>query len=247
MPEGAVVVTGSSGGLGSAICAVLKDAGYVVVGIDKHESGETNASTFIRFDICEVIHRPESADRLRQLVLDNCVESQIVGLVNNAAIQLLGATGELSLDEWSRTLEINLTVPFLMSKLFLKELTSCNGSIVNIGSVHGQSTKPGFVGYATSKAGLEGLTRAMAVDLGGSVRVNAIRPAAIATTMLEEGFDGSPQSRAELDSFHPVGRIGQPLEVGKLVSFLISDSAAFMTGAVVDIDGGVLSRLHDPL
>ena len=117
---------------------------------------------------------------------------------------------------------------------------------MNIGSVHAQATKPGFVSYATSKAALHGLTKALAVDLGGAVRVCAIAPAAIATDMLEAGFEGRASEREQLDAFHPAGRIGKPQEVAKVVAFLLQREMAFLTGSILTLDGGILSRLHDP-
>lgn len=101
--------------------------------------------------------------------------------------------------------------------------------------------------YATSKAALAGLTRALAVDLGGRVRVNAIAPAAISTPMLEAGFEGRPESRAELDRFHPAGRIGRPDEVARAAVWLASEESGFLTGATLAVDGALGVRLHDPV
>ena len=92
---------------------------------------------------------------------------------------------QLGLADWQETLDVNLMAPVAISRALLPQLKRQRGSIVHIGSIHSQLTKPGFTAYATSKAALAGLTRAMAVELGGSVRVNAIEPAAIATPMLE--------------------------------------------------------------
>ena len=172
--------------------------------------------------------------------------SELKVLVNNAAVQILGDSAELTVASWQRTLEVNVLAPFLLTQALLQHLEHAKGSVINIASVHARLTKPGFVAYATSKAALVGLTRSMAVDLGKRVRVNAICPAAIATPMLLEGFDGNEAALEQLSSMHPVGRIGTPADVASAAIFLASDQAAFMSGAILGVDGGIGGRLHDP-
>ena len=167
-------------------------------------------------------------------------------LVNNAAVQRLGATDAVTTEDWDLSLGINLVAPFLLAQAFLPELEANQGSVVNIASIHAQLTKPGFVVYATTKAALAGMTRALAVDLGSRVRVNAICPAAIATPMLEAGFAGRPDARRQLDEFHPAGHIGQPAEVARLAVFLARPDCPFLTGSCLTLDGAICGRLHDP-
>lgn len=167
-------------------------------------------------------------------------------LVNNAAVQPLNSTEKITLDEWRQTLDINLTAPFLLIQGLLPALERVGGNVVNISSVHAIATKPAFVTYATSKAALGGLTRALAIDLGGRVRVNAINPAATATAMLLAGFVGKEAQFEELSRMHPVGRIAQPEEVASAALFLASTQADFITGASLNLDGGISVRLHDP-
>jgi NAD(P)-dependent dehydrogenase (short-subunit alcohol dehydrogenase family) len=126
-------------------------------------------------------------------------------------------------------------------------LEKAKGSVVNIASIHAVATKPGFVCYATSKAALVGMTRALAVDLGPRVRINAINPAATATPMLLAGFEGKAKQFEELSKMHPLERIAQPWEVAKTAIYLASDDASFITGSVLHIDGGIGGRLHDPV
>jgi NAD(P)-dependent dehydrogenase (short-subunit alcohol dehydrogenase family) len=168
-------------------------------------------------------------------------------LVNNAAVQILGRAEELSAAAWETTLRVNVTAPFLLAQALLPQLEAGAGSVVNMSSIHAAATKPGFTAYATSKAALVGLTRAMAVDLGARVRVNAICPAAIATPMLLEGFKDDPGALAALAGMHPLGRIGTPEEVAHAAVFLASPAAAFVSGAVLGVDGGIGGRLHDPV
>jgi NAD(P)-dependent dehydrogenase (short-subunit alcohol dehydrogenase family) len=118
--------------------------------------------------------------------------------------------------------------------------------VVNIASVHAQLTKPGFAAYATSKSALVGLTRSLAVDLEGVVRVNCISPGATGTPMLVAGFEGREEALSQLGQCHPLGRIAAPEEVARVAVFLASDDASFIDGAVLDVDGGIGARLHDP-
>jgi NAD(P)-dependent dehydrogenase (short-subunit alcohol dehydrogenase family) len=172
---------------------------------------------------------------------------RLAALINNAAVQIVKPSAALTTDDWNRTLNVNLLAPFLLTQALLDELTASHGAVVNISSIHAMQTKPGFVAYATSKAALNGLTRSLAVDLGGRVRVNSICPAAIDTPMLREGFAGREESFDRLAQMHPAGRIGEPAEVAALAVFLASDASAFMTGADIAIDGGIGARLRDPL
>ena len=150
------------------------------------------------------------------------------------------------MQDWHDTLDVNLLAPFLLTQALLNNLERGNGSVVNISSVHARATKPGFVCYATSKAALAGLTRALAVDLGSRVRVNSINPAAVITPMLLEGFKGRDDQYAELAKMHPLGRIAEPSEIAQMAVFLASNKASFISGTAFNVDGGILSRLHDP-
>jgi NAD(P)-dependent dehydrogenase (short-subunit alcohol dehydrogenase family) len=138
-------------------------------------------------------------------------------LVNNAAVQVFGGINTLTLADWQRTLNVNLLAPFVLPQGLLPQLQAARGCVINISSIHVRLTKAQFVAYATSKAALNGMTRAMAVDLdGGRVRVNAIEPAAIATDPLEASFEGKPEMLAQLEACQPQGRIGTPDEVAAL-------------------------------
>jgi len=117
---------------------------------------------------------------------------------------------------------------------------------VGVPALHASLTKPGFAAYATSKAALVGMTRALAVDIGDRVRVNAICPAAISTPMLVEGLESQPGALERLASFHPTGRIGTPEEVAELAFQISSPQLRFLSGSIIGLDGGIAGRLHDP-
>lgn len=234
-----VLITGAAGGIGQALCQAFKDAEYRVVGLDQPGTVwpvEIMADQTIDFDLSLLASEEDAFSELQREI------GQIDCLVNNAAVQRLGKTASLSLADWQLTMAVNLTAPFRLVQACMPELKT----VVNISSVHAYATKAGFAAYATSKAGLSGMTRALAVDLGPDVRVVAIAPAAISTDMLEAGFEGKPEARQALDDVHPLKRVGAPSEVAKAAVFLASDQASFMTGATVSIDGGILSKLHDP-
>jgi NAD(P)-dependent dehydrogenase (short-subunit alcohol dehydrogenase family) len=107
-------------------------------------------------------------------------------------------------------------------------------------------TKSGFAAYATSKAALAALTRSLAVELGGRVKVNSIRPAAISTPMLVDGFADNPAAMTDLLQYHPSGCIGSPEDVAKAALFLAENESPFLTGTELALDGAISSRLHDP-
>jgi NAD(P)-dependent dehydrogenase (short-subunit alcohol dehydrogenase family) len=240
------LITGALGGIGQALCSEFQKAGYFVIGTDKRE-GPCACDAFIGVDIRDLYSKPDVRNKLTQNVRAIVGVHGLKVLVNNAATQILNRTDEIKIDDWDATLETNLIAPFLLLQALLPDLEKAKGSCVNIASIHSVATKPGFICYATSKAALVGMTRALAVDLGPRVRVNAINPAATATPMLLAGFEGRSKEFDELSKMHPLERIAQPWEVAKTAIFLASEDAAFISGAVLHIDGGIGGRLHDPV
>lgn len=245
MTDRAVIVTGPGGGIGKAIARQLRSEGYFVVGIGQRPT-VTDCDAYVQFDLSLCEFSDEFQANCLDLIERDLEGRELSGLVNNAALQILGATRSISVRDWQRTLAVNLTAPFLLSQAFAGHLEKSNGAVVNVGSVHADATKPEFVAYATSKAALHGLTRSLAVDLGGKVRVCTVAPAAISTEMLEAGFEARQDERRLLDEFHPAKRIGDPVEVARAVSFLLDKRLPFQTGSTLTLDGGILSRLHDP-
>jgi NAD(P)-dependent dehydrogenase (short-subunit alcohol dehydrogenase family) len=162
-------------------------------------------------------------------------------LVNNAGIMFRTRILDIAVDEWEKTLQVNLTGPFLCTQAVLPGMKERGfGRIVNISSSAGRSVSTlGGAHYTSSKAGLLGLTRAVAKEVAPfGVTVNAICPGLIDTEMARK-----TTSRKELQDFldsFPISRIGTPEEVGDLVVFLCSEKAAYITGAAIDINGGDL-------
>jgi NAD(P)-dependent dehydrogenase (short-subunit alcohol dehydrogenase family) len=240
------LITGAVGGIGKALCSEFTEKGYRVLATDKVNDPGVVCDAFLQADLVGICHSEKELEKTLSEVRCWLGESGLNVLINNAALQVLGPVDSIALSDWSASMDVNVTAPFLLVQGLLSELEEAGGSVVNIASVHAKMTKPRFATYATSKAALVGLTRALAVDLGGRVRINAINPAAVETNMLLEGFEGRSDLYDELKRMHPIKRIASPEEIAQVAAFLASDQASFITGGVLDVDGGILSRLHDP-
>lgn len=244
----AALITGSNGGIGKALCNAFHAAGYLVVATDLDDGPPSAADLFLRQDLCELVGdaaaRTTFRDRLNEFT--RTLHAKLHVLVNNAAIQITGSMDDATVDDFESSLRVNVAAPFALAKLFAAELRAARGSIINVGSIHGRLTKPGFCCYSTTKAALAGLTRALALDFAGEVTVNTVAPAATDTAMLRAGFHETPEKLAELAEYHPAGRIGDAAEVAQTAVYLASDQARFMTGAELAVDGGIGIRLHDP-
>ena len=239
-----VLITGAAGGIGVAMVAAFEAAGWRVVSTDRQPSARAG-HLVLDIGVCT---DPTRGDHQRVIAtLLAATGGRLKALVANAAHQVVKPSGELTATDWQQSLGTNLLSPFWLAMAFKSELAANRGSFLAISSIHERLTKPGFVAYATSKAALSGMVRALAVELGGQVRCNAICPAAIATPMLVAGFEGQPEALAALRAFHPVGRLGQPDEVAQAALYACSDGAGFLNGACLDLSGGISARLHDPV
>jgi NAD(P)-dependent dehydrogenase (short-subunit alcohol dehydrogenase family) len=246
--RGGCIVTGVAGGIGRALALAFHHAGYHVIGTDRGALAPgLQLGAYIAADLDRLTADQSLAGETWARIRQALGGLPLKVLVNNAALQCLGPAEHLSRADWTSTLNVNLTAPFLLTQALLPELEAAGGCVINISSIHARLTKPGFVAYATSKAALSGMTRALAVDLAGRVRVNAIEPAAIASDMLRAGFAGRDAAFAALEACHPQGRIGSPEEVAALALALADGQLRFLHGACIAIDGGIGARLHDPV
>lgn len=242
----AVIITGAAGGIGQGLCEHFRKAGYFVVGTGRTVPESPYINAAFGLDLNQLATDTTLAEAFRTKVLARVEDRPINALINNAAVQILGKTQDITAQDMTLSFNVNVLAPFLLTQTFLSDLIAADGSILNIGTVHAQSTKPEFLAYATTKTAMHGLTRALAVDLGGKIRVNTLAPAATATPMLEAGFEGKEEAFKALETCHPVGRIASVDEIAEAALFLCSENASFITGATLYADGGILSRLHDP-
>lgn len=243
------LVTGAAGGIGKALVTEFVEAGYRVIAADLTWESSTYRDDSVyelKLDLAELVTSQQAVGSLKQQVDDITAGVGLKALINNAAVQILGETQSLSLEQWQTTWNVNLHAPFVLIQGFLESLTENNGAVVNLSSIHATQTKRQFVAYATSKAALSSLTRNLAVDVGDKIRINAIEPAAVGTEMLLAGFEGKPKEFAELGQFHPVGRIANPKEIAELAVFLCSNKGCFVQGACITMSGGIHACLRDP-
>ena len=166
-------------------------------------------------------------------------------VINNAGIANpeTGPIEELSLDQWQRRLDVNLTGPFLVTKHAVPHLRKTKGAIVNMASTRALQSEPDTEAYAATKGGIVALTHALAVSLGPDVRVNCISPGWIDTRAWQGGAE-PVEPLSENDHLqHPAGRVGQPGDIASLVAYLISPEASFITGQNFVADGGMVRKM----
>jgi NAD(P)-dependent dehydrogenase (short-subunit alcohol dehydrogenase family) len=246
-PQPTALITGAAGGIGQALVQSFVDKGYRVLALDRvTQPGHMDCDHYWQTDLERLVQDQDYRAEQLAAMAKATGEGGLHVLVNNAAVQVLGGVDGLSMSDWQLTLNVNLLAPFALTQGLLTQLEMAGGSVIHISSIHARLTKAGFVAYATSKAALSGMTRAMAVDLGGRVRINAIEPAAIATAMLKAGFEGHPEQYSMLEACHPQGRVGTPAEVAALAVSIASGDLRFLHGACVGMDGGISGRLFDP-
>ena len=238
------LVTGASRGIGSAIATALVEQGaHVALSSRKQadldeEAARINAQYPERaIAIAAHAGRPEDLERLVKSVMEHFGHIDI--LVNNAATNpsfgpVLGA----ELSAWDKTFEVNLRGVFILTKLVYEAwMQEHGGAVVNIASVGGLRPGLGLGIYNVTKAGVIMLTRQLARELGGTVRVNAIAPGLVKTRFAEALWGNEAILERVLTS-NPMGRIGLPDEIAGAVAFLASNAASYINGEVIVIDGG---------
>jgi NAD(P)-dependent dehydrogenase (short-subunit alcohol dehydrogenase family) len=238
------LVTGASRGIGSAIAEALAEQGaQVVLSSRKQADLDKEAATINeRYPerataIAAHAGKPEELEQLVKEVMKRF--SRIDILINNAATNpYFGPIIGAELSAWDKTFEVNLRGMFILTKLVYEAwMESRGGAVVNVASVGGLRPGVGLGVYNVTKAGVIMLTRQLAKELGGKVRVNAVAPGII-KTRFAEALWGSEAIMDRVLATNPMGRIGTPDEVAGAVVFLASDAASYINGEVVVIDGG---------
>jgi 3-oxoacyl-[acyl-carrier protein] reductase len=237
----AAVVTGGSRGLGQAIVQRFACSGWNVLFTSSSQADETEAaaSECNGGRVLSLQADVRDAGAAREVIRTAAREfGGLDVLVNNAGITRDRALTSMSESDWSDVLDINLGGAFLYSQaaasLFMRQMS---GRIINITSISGLRGVPGQANYSASKAGMVGLTKAMARELGPfNVTVNAVAPGYIETQMLSHL---TPQFRSKMTKQTPMGHFGCPEDVSGLVEFLASNAAGYVTGQVISVDGGL--------
>ncbi len=240
MSERVALVTGASRGIGAAIALSLVEQQLFVVGTATTDEGAHSIAETLGASGTGVALRIDSAESVTETVKRITTEyGAPVVLVNNAGItrdNLLMRTQE---SEWNAVLDTNLGGTYRVTKAVLRGMMKARwGRIVNLSSVVARRGNAGQANYAASKAGIEGFTRALALEVASrNVTVNAVAPGFIDTDMTAELAD---EQRSALETQIPLGRIGTCDEVAATVSFLASDAAAYITGETISVNGGML-------
>lgn len=247
----AVLITGAAQGIGRGIADAFAEANAGVALFDVNAEGVAEAAVRISkhakaLAICgDVAHEDDVAAACRE-VFNHFGSLDVV--VNNAGIETGGDAVNMASSDWDRLMAVNLRAAFLFAKHSIPLMRGKGGAIVNISSVHALVSYAEDVAYDASKAGLIGLTRALALDHGkDGVRVNAICPGYIETPLHQKWLDTLPDPDATMKrvvTFHPVGRIGTPRDVAQAALFLASDAASFITGTYLVVDGGMTAGGH---
>lgn len=243
-----VLVTGAAMGIGRGVAEVLAREGRNLVLFDRDGAALEKTAQELGGNVATAVG---SVERLAdsEAAVKLAVErfGRLDAVSHNAGIQRYGDVLTTSETLWAETLGVNLTGAFLVAKAAMPELRRNRGVIVFMASVQGMAAQKGALAYVVSKHGLVGLVTAMAMDEAEhGVRVLGVAPGSVDTPMLRWAISLDPDPAAldaEVDGMHPIGRRGQPSEIGEVVAFLLSDKASFMTGETVRVDGGLLARI----
>jgi 3-oxoacyl-[acyl-carrier protein] reductase len=237
------LVTGASGGIGAGIARALHAQGAIVVlsGTRRDAldalAAELGAQSPGRVHVCPAdLADPAAADPLIEAA--EAAAGPLAILVNNAGMTRDRLALRITDADWNAVLEVDLAAPFRLARATLRGMLRRRaGRIINIGSIVGATGNPGQANYAAAKAGLIGLTKALAQEVASrGITVNAVAPGFIVTAMTNALGEAQ---RTKLTGAIPLGRLGQPADVAAAVAFLASDEAGWITGATLHVNGGM--------
>jgi len=240
--EGKVaLITGATGGIGEAITKALFASGATVVltgrredALNKIKAGLGDDSRV--FTIAKSLDSEESANELVKETLE--VAGSVDILINNAGITKDGLAMRMSSNDWDAVLDVNLKMPFLLSKAVIKPMMKKrNGRIINMSSIVGTIGNPGQCNYSASKGGMVAMSKSLSVEVAPrGITVNCIAPGFIATPMTDALSD---EQKASLVKNIPTGTLGTPEDIAAAVVYLASDEAKYVTGQTIHVNGGM--------
>ena len=237
-----VIISGASSGIGLATAQMLAGGGAEVGLVGRRADALEAAVGAVGGSSWCVPCDVSQPDSVRALV--EAASSRwgaVDGLVNNAGIAPMAALDDTTIEVWDEAFAVNVRGPFLLCRELGSLLArGSSPAVVNVSSTLAEKAIPGMAAYNASKAALNQLTRSLALEWAPRVRVNAVMPAVVDTPIHgERGM--TPEQVQQMGDIHPLGRIGQPDDVANAIAFLLSDASAWMTGAVIPVDGGMMA------
>lgn len=240
MTQRIALVTGASRGIGQAIAKRLANEGYLVIGTATSEKGAAAVNDYLQeLGGAGRVLNVQDAEQINQLF--DSIEKEfgnVQVLVNNAGITQDGLLMRMDDNAWERVIDVNLTSVFRTSKRAMKGMMKARqGRIINITSVVAAMGNAGQTNYTASKAGIEGFTRSLAREIGSrQITVNCVAPGFIDTDMTSELDEALIKSMLNAV---PLARLGKPEDIAAAVNFLASEEAGYITGTVLDVNGGM--------
>jgi meso-butanediol dehydrogenase / (S,S)-butanediol dehydrogenase / diacetyl reductase len=246
------LISGSGSGIGEATAKRLASEGAAVVVVDLNEEGARRVAGEIRGAggkaeaLKANIGNPSEVENMIKFAVDKFGHLDI--LHNNAIRLYTGRLGEMSLDNWRKSVEVGLTSYFYATRCALEVMVPRRtGAIINTGSVSGLAADYGLGAYNAIKAGVINLTRATAIEYARKgIRCNAVCPGAIATPPILKMRHAQPDLAKSTEQAIPMGRYGEPVEIANVVLFLASDEASYVNGAFIVADGGLTAHTGIP-
>ncbi len=235
------IVTGGGSGLGLAIAKAFTQNNITTIIVGRDEEKLKTASQQLGekciYKICDLSNLATIPALIENIISEF---GQIDILVNNAGINQKKNFTEVTDEEFNRVLTTNVTAVFCISREVVKHMLPRNsGCIINISSMAAQYGLPKVIAYSASKTAIDGMTRAMAVELSpNGIRVNAIAPGFIYSAMTAKALDSDPERKSKVFNRTPMGKMGQPEDIGAAALYLASDGASYVTGIVLPVDGG---------